>query len=115
MPWQPKVRLCELEAFIDQERKKFLGYGDLNNDLDTLIGLPKPIHESVRILKQHLYTSLADEQIKLEEKFIKHPLSTKETNTKMNESATEILFSSLLNNLPQFLVNIYQKNSLGKT
>ena len=41
-----------MDAFIDQGRKKFLGYGDLNNDNETLIGLPYPIHESVRILKQ---------------------------------------------------------------
>ena len=46
------TRQYELEAFLDQSRKKFLGYGDLNNDNDTLIGLPYPIHESVRILKQ---------------------------------------------------------------
>jgi hypothetical protein len=45
-------RQYELDAFIDQGRKKFLGYGDLDNDNETLIGLPYPIHESVRILKQ---------------------------------------------------------------
>ena len=76
LPWRPKVRQCELEAFLDQERKKFLGYGDLVNDLDTLVGLPHPIHESVKILKQHLFASLSEEQIKLEEKFYKYPLST---------------------------------------
>ncbi|CAF0731843.1 unnamed protein product [Brachionus calyciflorus] len=104
LPWQPKVRSSELEAFLDQERKKFLGYGDLSNDLDTLVGLPNPIHESVRILRQHLYNSLADEQIKLEEKFLKYPLSTKEINSLALESPAEILFSNLLTNLPQYLI-----------
>ncbi len=112
LPWRPKVRLRELESFLDQERKKFLGFGDLNDDLDTLIGLPYPIHESIRILKEHLYISLSDEQIKLEEKIIKYPMSTRlnnETNEidHENVSPAEFLFSSVLNNLPQYLVNIF--------
>lgn len=107
LPWRPKVRISELEMFLDQERKKFLRFGDLSNDLDTLIGLPKPIHESIRILKQHLYTSLSDEQIKLEEKFLKFPMSTREVIENEIESPAEILFSSLLNNLPQNLVKLF--------
>lgn len=107
LPWRPKVRLCELESFLDQERKKFLGYGDLLNDLETLVGLPQPIHESVKILKQHLFASLSEEQIKLEEKFYKYPMSTKEIDETNEESPlppAEILFSSLLSNLPQYLI-----------
>ena len=113
LPWRPKVRQCELEAFLDQERKKFLGYGDLPNDLDTLIGLPYPIHESVRILKQHLFSSLSDEQIKLEEKFYKYPMSTREIDVDarqtpeepvVDDPPAEILFSSLLTSLPQYLI-----------
>lgn len=114
LPWRPKVRQRELELFLDQERKKFLGFGDLNEDLDTLIGLPYPIHESVRILKQHLYVSLSDEQIKQEEKIIKYPMSHRLANELSNEdeaeneqhqSPVELLFSSVLSNLPQYLVN----------
>jgi hypothetical protein len=45
-------RQTELQLFLDQVRKKFLGFGDMPNDNDTLIGLPAPIHESVKILKQ---------------------------------------------------------------
>ena len=111
LPWKPKVRLSELEAFLDQERKKFFGYGDLLNDLDTLVGLPYPIQESVKILKQHLYTSLSEEQVKLEDKTAKYPLSNKEnsTNESNEEDSTEdnpseTLFTSLLNNLPQYLI-----------
>ncbi|RNA35377.1 striatin-interacting 2 [Brachionus plicatilis] len=104
LPWQPKVRISELESFLDQERKKFLGFGDLSNDLNTLVGLPNPIHESIRILRQHLYTSLSDEQIKLEENFLKYPLSTKEVIENASEFPAEVLFSSLLNNLPQYLI-----------
>lgn len=105
LPWRPKVRLRELELFLDQERKKFLGFGDLTDDLDTLIGLPYPIHESIRILKQHLYVSLSDEQIKLEEKIIKYPMSTKVNEEEVEESPAELLFNNVLSNLPQYLVS----------
>lgn len=106
LPWKPKVRLAELEAFLDQERKKFFGFGDLPNDLNTMIGLPYPIQESVRILKQHMYTSLSEEQIKMEENITKYPLSTKEQCLALedSESPSEIFFSSVLNQLPQYLV-----------
>lgn len=52
LPWKQKVRQSDLDTFLDQTRKKFLGFGDLINDSTTLIGLPYPIHESVRTLKQ---------------------------------------------------------------
>jgi len=106
LPWRPKVRLGELEAFLDQVRKKFLGYGDLKNDLDTLIGLPNPIHESIRILKQHLYISLGDEQIKHEEKLNKYPLSFKPDESD-EQHPCEFLYSYLYPNLPQYLVIIH--------
>lgn len=51
LPWVPKVRGKDLQLFLDQTRIKFLGY-KFDNDLDTLIGLPDPIYESVNILKQ---------------------------------------------------------------
>ena len=51
LPWVPKVRQKDLEAFLDHTRKKFVGFS-IKDDLTTLIGLPKPIHESIKILKQ---------------------------------------------------------------
>ena len=123
LPWKPKVKSNDIEQFLDQERKKFLGYGDLANDLDTLIGLPYPIHESIHILKQHLYVSLGDEQIKLEEKHNKYPLSMQQqqqqqqqkrqaTNGRQHEkNPVENLYASLLNSLPQYLVKLdFQAN-----
>jgi len=41
---------------------KFVGFV-LKNDRTTLAGLPPPIHEGVKILKNHMYRSLADLQI----------------------------------------------------
>lgn len=51
LPWVPKVRQKDLQFFLDQTRIKFLGF-KLDNDIETLIGLPNPIHESVAILNQ---------------------------------------------------------------
>lgn len=51
LPWIPKVRRKDLQFFLDQTRIKFLGF-KLDDDVDTLIGLPDPIYESVSILKQ---------------------------------------------------------------
>ncbi len=51
LPWVPKVRQKDLEAFLEHTRKKFVGF-TIKDDLTTLIGLPKPIHESIKILKQ---------------------------------------------------------------
>jgi len=51
LPWLPKVRDKDLQLFLDQARIKFLGF-KLDNDIETLVGLPEPIYESVYILKQ---------------------------------------------------------------
>ncbi len=44
-------RQKDLEAFLEHTRKKFVGFS-IKDDQTTLIGLPKPIHESIKILKQ---------------------------------------------------------------
>jgi hypothetical protein len=46
-----QCRQRDLEAFLEHTRKKFVGFA-IKDDLTTLIGLPKPIHESIKILKQ---------------------------------------------------------------
>lgn len=56
LPWIPKVRHKDLQFFLDQTRIKFLGF-KLDNDIETLIGLPDPIHESVSILKQVIFNN----------------------------------------------------------
>lgn len=67
-------RTKDLETFLEQTRLKFVGF-KVANDTDSLAGLPKPIHEGVRVLKDHIYVSLVDHQIKREEEIAKHPLS----------------------------------------
>ena len=63
-PWTPKVRQKDLDSFLDYTRMKFVGY-TLRDDRTTLAGLPDPIHEGVRILNSHMYTSIAELQIEV--------------------------------------------------
>lgn len=51
LPWKPKVRQKDIDMFLDGARMKFVGYS-LPGDHDTLAGLPLPIHEGVRTLKE---------------------------------------------------------------
>lgn len=51
LPWVPKVRTKDIESFLDHTRMKFLGYV-LHNDQSSLAGLPLPIHEGLKVLKQ---------------------------------------------------------------
>ncbi|CAM9130744.1 unnamed protein product, partial [Bubo scandiacus] len=78
LPWAPKVR-----------------------DTETLIGLPRPIHESVKTLKQHKYVSISDVQIKNEEELEKCPMSLGEEE--VQENPCEILYRTMLYNLPQYM------------
>nr|XP_020463535.1 striatin-interacting protein 1 isoform X2 [Monopterus albus] len=51
LPWAPKVREKDIENFLESSRSKFIGY-TLGSDTDTVVGLPRPIHESIKTLKQ---------------------------------------------------------------
>ncbi|XP_057231215.1 striatin-interacting protein 1 [Malurus melanocephalus] len=50
LPWAPKVREKDIEMFLESSRSKFIGY-TLGSDTNTVVGLPRPIHESIRTLK----------------------------------------------------------------
>ncbi|GCC30099.1 hypothetical protein chiPu_0008544, partial [Chiloscyllium punctatum] len=74
LPWATKVREKDIEDFLEVSRCKFIGF-TLGNDTETLVGLPKPIHNSVKILKQHKYVSISEVQAKREEELQKCPVS----------------------------------------
>ena len=40
-----------MELFLDHTRMKFVGF-QVKNDQTSLAGLPRPIHEGVKVLKQ---------------------------------------------------------------
>lgn len=101
LPWAPKVREKDIEIFLESSRSKFIGY-TLGSDTDTVVGLPRPIHESIRTLKLHKYTSIAEIQIRLEEEFIRCPLSGGEEE--VEQVPAEILYQGLLPSLPQYMI-----------
>lgn len=53
LPWSPKIREKDIEAFLEHERAKFFGFS-LPNDRTSLAGLPRPIHESLKALEASL-------------------------------------------------------------
>ncbi|XP_076447243.1 striatin-interacting protein 1-like isoform X2 [Babylonia areolata] len=101
LPWKPKVRQKDLEQFLEQTRAKFVGF-QVKNDHTSLAGLPQPIHEGVKVLKQHLYQSLSELQIKREEEIAKNPLSRPETS--VDQTPSECLYQAMLPNLPQYMI-----------
>uniref|UniRef100_A0A6I8NHW5 Striatin interacting protein 2 n=1 Tax=Ornithorhynchus anatinus TaxID=9258 RepID=A0A6I8NHW5_ORNAN len=101
LPWAPKVRQKDIEHFLEMSRNKFIGF-TLGQDTDTLVGLPRPIHESVKTLKQHKYVSISDVQIKNEEALEKCPMSLGEE--KVPETPCEVLYQAMLHSLPQYMI-----------
>ncbi|RXM99869.1 Striatin-interacting protein 2 [Acipenser ruthenus] len=99
LPWAPKVREKDIEHFLETSRNKFIGF-TLGNDIDTLVGLPRPIHESVKTLKQHKYISIAEVQIKKEDELQQCPMTLGE---EVEESPIEILYQGMLSNLSQYV------------
>merc|ERR1712241_427944 len=82
-------------------RMKFVGF-KLQDDRTTLAGMPKPIHEGVRILNSHMYKSLAELQVEVEEEIAQNPLSKPEGE--VEQTAAEILYAAMLPSLPQYMI-----------
>uniref|UniRef100_A0A8C6KXW8 Striatin interacting protein 1 n=1 Tax=Nothobranchius furzeri TaxID=105023 RepID=A0A8C6KXW8_NOTFU len=91
----------DIESFLESSRSKFIGY-TLGSDTDTVVGLPRPIHESIKTLKQHKYISIAEIQIAKEEEYQKTPLSVGEEEVEM--CSTELLYQGILPSLPQYMI-----------
>ncbi|ODN03424.1 Striatin-interacting protein 1 [Orchesella cincta] len=103
LPWTPKVRQKDLDAFLENSRMKFVGF-PIQGDRDTLAGLPAPIHEGVKVLKQHIYVSLSEWQMTREEELWRCPLSMKESDTDSPAHGVEALYAAMLPNLPQYII-----------
>ncbi|KAL3048495.1 hypothetical protein OYC64_007121 [Pagothenia borchgrevinki] len=101
LPWAPKVREKDIEHFLETSRNKFIGF-TLGNDTDTLVGLPRPIHESVKTLKQHKYVSIAEVQIQKEDELQQCPMTLGEEE--VEETPTEMLYLGMLPNLSQYVI-----------
>ncbi|CAG12134.1 unnamed protein product, partial [Tetraodon nigroviridis] len=113
----------DIEHFLETSRNKFIGFtlgrwvsqtppafrfcppspaSFLPSDVETLVGLPRPIHESVKTLKQHKYVSIAEVQIRREEELQQCPLTLGEEE--VEETPAEILYLGMLPNLSQFVI-----------
>nr|CAG4646070.1 EOG090X01YQ [Macrothrix elegans] len=101
LPWAPKVRQKDVDQFLDATRMKFVGF-ILPNDRISLAGLPQPIHEGVRVLKQHMYLSLTEIQIQREEDINKNPISKGPEEIVMTPA--EVLYQAMLPSLPQYMI-----------
>lgn len=101
LPWEPKVRQKDVDLFLDLSRHKFLGY-TLNNDRESEVGLPRPILEGIRTLREHMYVSLADLQVRREEEIARNPISNSEGE--IEQTAAETVYQAILPNLPQCMI-----------
>jgi len=80
---------------------KFVGFM-LQNDRVSLAGLPQPIHEGVRVLKEHMYLSLTEVQIQREDDINKNPIS--KGHEEIVVTPSEILYQAMLPSLPQYMI-----------
>lgn len=118
LPWMPKVRQKDVDLFLNTARLKFIGY-QIPGDSVTLAGLPQPIHESIAVLRNNMYVSLAELQIKREAEIAKSPLTRGEGE--VEETEAEILYRAILQNLPQHMIALLKillaasPTSTGKT
>lgn len=101
LPWEPKVRQKDVDLFLDVSRHKFLGY-TLSNDRESEVGLPRPILEGIRTLREHMYVSLADLQVRREEEIARNPISN--TEGEIEQTAAETVYQAILPNLPQCMI-----------
>uniref|UniRef100_T1JAT6 Far11/STRP N-terminal domain-containing protein n=1 Tax=Strigamia maritima TaxID=126957 RepID=T1JAT6_STRMM len=101
LPWSPKVRQKDIDQFLDNTRRKFVGF-PLRGDRTSLAGLPEPLHEGLRVLQQHVYMSLSEVQIRREEEIARNPLSQPEAEIKNSQS--ELLYQQMQPELPQYMI-----------
>ncbi|KAK2106852.1 Striatin-interacting protein 1 [Saguinus oedipus] len=98
LPWAPKV------FGVPGELMSGLNTGPslFSSDTNTVVGLPRPIHESIKTLKQHKYTSIAEVQAQMEEEYLRSPLSGGEEE--VEQVPAETLYQGLLPSLPQYMI-----------
>nr|XP_023017520.1 striatin-interacting protein 1 homolog [Leptinotarsa decemlineata] len=100
LPWKPKVHKKEIDLFLNLAREKFIGYS-LEGDDSTMFGLPKPIHDSINTLREHIYTPLAELQTQKEEVISRNPFTAKD---EIELTPAEALYQAMFPNLPQYMI-----------
>jgi len=106
LEFRPKVRIHDVEAFIENSRAKFSCFESADMGANDLAGLPDPIKESIEVLRAHVYTPLSEIQIKeecqLETKLAGKPLEDVVLPERLSQA--ENLYKILLPNLPQYMI-----------
>uniref|UniRef100_A0A8C3RGU6 Striatin interacting protein 1 n=1 Tax=Cyanoderma ruficeps TaxID=181631 RepID=A0A8C3RGU6_9PASS len=97
LPWAPKVREKDIEMFLESSRSKFIGY-TLGSDTNTVVGLPRPIHESIRTLK------LVSQGVPPAPAALWVPLAHLPGEEEVEQVPAEILYQGLLPSLPQYMI-----------
>lgn len=105
LEFRPKARQRDVEAYIESCRTKF-GCFETGSSSDNLAGLPGPILESIRVLKEHIYVPLADIQVQQEEELEKRRALSFGASPPLpqRDNPTERLYRALLPNLPQYMI-----------
>lgn len=115
LDFRPKARSRDVDGFIESCRSKY-GCFEMRETGNDLAGLPEPIQESIRVLRQHIYIPLSDVQIAEEEKakkwqaccFPSDPDQGEEdcgvASITKRDNPTEKLYKVLLPNLPQYMI-----------
>lgn len=105
LEFRPKASKKDVDSFIESCRTKFGCFETGNSDKD-LAGLPEPIQESIKVLKDHIYIPLSDVQIAQEEDLEKQRALSfgKEVRLPLRDNPTEQLYKTLLPNLPQYMI-----------
>ena len=109
LDFRPKARKKDIEMFIEMSRSKFGCYEAPGTVSDPLMsdvsGLPAPIQESIKVLREHVYIPLSEIQIAKDEELEKRIKGTNEP-VPTRDTPTEILYKSILSNLPQYMIAI---------
>lgn len=111
LDFRPKAHTKDVENFIEACRSKFGCYDVLNSSSkDAMVAdvsdLPQPVHESIRVLREHVYVSLSEVQIHKEEEIEKQRSMSKKVTLVERDTPTEFLYKLLLPNLPQYMIAI---------
>ncbi|CAJ0568401.1 unnamed protein product, partial [Mesorhabditis spiculigera] len=100
LPWRSKARKEDIDCFLQTARNKYLRY-ELAGDLETHVGLPAHIVRGLKVLQDHLYTSISDIQLEREDVYHRYKLTVKE---EVELSKVEMFYRALLPNMVNYVV-----------
>uniref|UniRef100_A0A8D8LJJ7 Striatin-interacting protein 1 n=1 Tax=Cacopsylla melanoneura TaxID=428564 RepID=A0A8D8LJJ7_9HEMI len=104
LPWKPKIDERELNMYVKYLRLKYFGLDLESSDVDSLFGLPEPLQEGIKILKDNLYTPLSTVQLKQEERLNRYFMSA--TDSIRSESPVESFYAATWRELRQYVITL---------